>query len=200
MDQKLSWNDHITAIKKKTSNAIRNIARTSNILPLRSRQMLTEALVTPHYNYCDVIYDGCSERAKKNLQVNQNYAAKALLGRNKYSSATEALKQLSWLPLDKRRKLHTAVFAHKAINGKCSEHGKRMVEGIRPQHHYQTRQVGSDYLYNQAHTTKQVEKSISYRTAKVWNDVPASLKKTTNAAAMKNKWQGLEIDCFKNSD
>ena len=65
VDQKLSWNDHITAIKKKTSNAIRNIARTTNILPLRSRQLLIEALATPHYNYCDVIYDGCSERAKK---------------------------------------------------------------------------------------------------------------------------------------
>ena len=83
VDQKLSWNDHITAIKKKTSNAIRNIARTTNILPLRSRQLLIEALATPHYNYCDVIYDGCSERAKKNLQTNQNYAAIALLGEKK---------------------------------------------------------------------------------------------------------------------
>ena len=95
IDQKLSWNHHITTIKAKTNNAIRNIARTSGILPLRSRKLLTEALVTPHWNYCDVIYDGCSEKAKNNLQRNQNYAARALLGRSKYSSATEALKQLN---------------------------------------------------------------------------------------------------------
>ena len=67
IDQKLSWEHHIAAIKRKTSYAIRNIARTYNILPLRTRMTLSEALVTPHYNYCDVIYDGCSEKAKTNL-------------------------------------------------------------------------------------------------------------------------------------
>ena len=103
VDQKLSWENHIKAIKRKTCNAIRNIARTADILPLHSRRMLTEALVTPHYNYCDVVYDGCSEKAKKELQRNQNYAARALLGKPKFSNGSDALRQLQWLPLEKRR-------------------------------------------------------------------------------------------------
>ena len=200
IDQKLSWNEHVTSIKKKTTNAIRNIARTSAILPLPSRQLLTEALVTPHYNYCDVIYDGYSERAKQNLQRNQNYAARALLGRSKYCSATEALKELNWLPLENRRKLHTAVFVHKAVNGKSSAHATQMVERLRPQHSYHTRQVDNGYLYNQAHSTVQLEKSISYRASKTWNEVPSNLKNLTSATTMKNKWQGLEIDLFKTNN
>ena len=197
IDQRLSWNEHVTTIKKKTTNAIRNIARTSAILPLKSRQMLTEALVTPHYNYCDVVYDGCSEKAKNNLQRNQNYAARALLGRSKYSSATEALKQLNWLPLEKRRKLHTAVFVHKAVHSKSSKHAIHMVEGLRPQHTYRTRQVETGYLYNKTHRTAQLEKSISYRSTKVWNEVPSDLRMMSSATAMKSKWQGREIDNFK---
>ena len=86
IDQKLSWEHHIASIKKKTCNAIRNIARTSEVLPIKYRILLHEALVTPHYNYCDVIYDGCSEKAKADLQRNQNYAARALLGKSNYSS------------------------------------------------------------------------------------------------------------------
>ena len=132
IDQKLSWEHHIASIKKKTCNAIRNIARTSEVLPIKYRILLHEALVTPHYNYCDVIYDGCSEKAKADLQRNQNYAARALLGRSKYSSGSEALKQLKWLPLESRRKLHTGVFIHKAVNGKSSQHAVQMVEGLRP--------------------------------------------------------------------
>ena len=70
IDQRLSWENHVASIKTKTCNAIRCIARTSHVLPLKSRMLLTEALVKPHYNYCDVIYDGCSEKAKNNLQRN----------------------------------------------------------------------------------------------------------------------------------
>ena len=94
----------------RTSNVIRNIARSSNTLSLNSRKLLTEALITPHYNYCDIVYDGCSQKAKKSLQLNQNYAAKALLNRKKYSSATDALKSLNWVPLEHRRKIHLGVF------------------------------------------------------------------------------------------
>ena len=158
--------------------------------------LLTEALVTPHYNYCDVIYDGCSVKARSNLQRNQNYAARALLGKKKRSSGTEALKRLKWLPLEKRRKLHTGVFAHKAVNGRSSRHAMCMVEDLKPQHNYGTRSVRNNNLNSQVHTTKQLERAISFRLSKVWNSIPTTLKSCENANAMKNKWQGLLIDDF----
>ena len=193
----MSWENHISTIKARTTNAIRNIARTSNILSQSSRKLLSEALITPHYNYCDVIYDGCSQKAKLNLQRNQNYAAKALLGKSKFSSGSEALKELNWLPLEQRRKLHTAVFVHKAMKGKTSEHGMNMVNGLRPKHNHRMRQVENQMLHSLTHSTKQVEKSITCRAIKVWNDVPVSLKKIENSTSLKNKWQGLLIDAYQ---
>ena len=154
--------------------------------------------MTPHYNYCDVIYDGCSQKAKQDLQRNQNYAAKALLGRKKYSSASSALKDLKWLPLDQRRKLHTGVFVHKAINGRSSLHGIRTVQGLRPQHEYNTRQVKNKSLNNRTHTTKLFERSITYRAAKVWNEVPLEVKNSETATKMKNTWQGSLINKYLN--
>ena len=164
------------------------------------KKMLCEVLVTPHYNYCDVIYAGCSKKAKNNLQVNHNYAAKALLGRHKYSSGTEALKELKWLPLEERRKMHTAVFAHKAINGKSSEHAQNIVEKLKPQHNYRTRQKEKGNLHNQTHRTGQYKKSISYRMTQIWNEVPTDLKNMDSAASMKSKWQGLKINEFLTSN
>ena len=196
IDQKLSWEHHIASIKKKTCYAIRNIARTSKVLPIKYRILLNEALVTPHYNYCDVIYDGCSEKAKADIQRNHNYAARALLGRKKYSSGTQALKELKWLPLEHRRRLHTGVFIHKAVNGKNSQHAVKMVEELVPQHSYKTRAVQKNQLNSLAHSTKQLERAISFRAAKVWNSIPQEMKSHENANTMKNKWQGQLIDAY----
>ena len=58
IDERLTWMKHINQVKMRTSNVIRNIARSSNTLSLNSRKLLTETLITPHYNYCDIVYDG----------------------------------------------------------------------------------------------------------------------------------------------
>ena len=104
------------------------------------------------------------------------------------------MRQLQWLPLEKRRKLHTGVFIHNAINGKSSQHGIKMVEGLKPSHNYRTRHVEKKHLNSKFHTTKQLERSISLRTAKVWNEIPPALKAYGSANTMKNKWQGTLID------
>ena len=50
------------------------------------------------------------------LQVLQNKATKVILNRPLYSSSTEALAILKWLPLEKRR-FQRCVHVYKCING-----------------------------------------------------------------------------------
>ena len=49
------------------------------------------------------------------LQVQQNMEAKLIIDKPKYSSATEALKELEWKYLDHRRYLHRCVFAFRCL-------------------------------------------------------------------------------------
>ena len=52
-----------------------------------------------------------------NIQaVQQNKAAKILLDRPLYQSASEALATLKWIPLEQRRICHRCTFTHKCIN------------------------------------------------------------------------------------
>ena len=51
------------------------------------------------------------------LQVLQNKAAKVILNRPLYSSSTEALAVLKWLPLEIRRFQRRCVHVYKCING-----------------------------------------------------------------------------------
>ena len=139
---------------------------------------------------------GAPKKPKLNSQRNQNYAARALLGKSKYSSGSKALKELKWLPLKNRRRLHTGVFVHKAVNGKSSRHAVNMVEALLPRHKYATRATQRGDFNSKAHTTTQLERAISLRAAKVWNSIPQTMKTGLEANTMKNKWQGQLIDAF----
>ena len=49
------------------------------------------------------------------------YAVKSILGKRKYDSGSEALKELKLINLKKRRMVHEAVFAHKSITEKTTK-------------------------------------------------------------------------------
>ena len=50
------------------------------------------------------------------LQILQNRAAKIILGRDLRDSATQALKDLNWLTLVKKRTIDRCIFVYKCLN------------------------------------------------------------------------------------
>ena len=50
------------------------------------------------------------------LQILQNRAAKTILGRDPSSSATQALKDISWMILAKKRTMDCFIFVYKCLN------------------------------------------------------------------------------------
>ena len=50
------------------------------------------------------------------LQIMQNMAAKIILDKPLYSSATDALTTLKWLKLGQRRHYHRCLYVFKCIN------------------------------------------------------------------------------------
>ena len=197
IDNQLTWSNHIAQIKSRTTNAIRNIARTNNILPLPSRLILTNALVVPHYNYGDIIYDGCTARVAQDLERNQNYAAKAMLGKPKYSSATDALHTLNWIPLQQRRMIHQCVFVHKTMKGRSSHHAISSITSLLPKHSYSTRQKKENTLNSYQHRTSLSEKSVLFRSAHAWNSVPTAIRYMEDTKSFKTRLQNHLIDKFK---
>ena len=197
IDSKLTWKNHIAQIRSRASNAIRNIARSNNILSLPSRVILTNALVVPHYNYGDIIYDGCSASARDQIERSQNYAAKALLGRSKFSSATNALLELNWIPLSQRRKIHQGVFVHKALHNKSSHHATTSIKNLLPHHSYSTRQKQDNTLNSRTHSTTRSEKSVIYRSTHAWNSFPRQIRGIEDTKKFKDSLQMFFIDKYK---
>ncbi len=64
------------------------------------------AIVVPHFDYADVVYDAASETNKSRLHRLQTRAAQLISGTGPRDSRNPVFKELGWLSLENRRCMH----------------------------------------------------------------------------------------------
>ena len=114
VDNKLNWDKQIKHVKKRSMNAIINLSRAKFILPEKTKILIYNTLVTPHYAYADVAWGGCGKVNAKKLQRTQNFASRTIKNKRKRYSSKEIRNDMKYLDLARKRKLHEAVFITKA--------------------------------------------------------------------------------------
>ena len=156
-------------------------------------------LSPPHFNYCDVVWDGTSKKSANDLQTTGNFAARALLGLKKRSSATAALKKLDMMPLCEKRKVHIGVFVHKVIKQNAPKsivdrYGKQLERN----HKHETRAASRGDMITMAHRTSRFDNSTQQRAIKCWNRIPVDLRNTDSTSTFKKDFQKLLLTNYKN--
>ena len=173
VDKDLTFTKQMNIVKRNAINVIRQVSRINKFLPLKLKLILYKTLISPIFNYGDIIWGGCSKKDSKKIQVAQNFAIRTIVGKRKYESVRENLKELRLLNLEKRRIVHESVFTHKALNGKlpkliCSKFNK-----FRPS--TRTRQHFNSKLNIPIHKKSKFRKSPLFRTIISWNKAPSNL-------------------------
>ena len=176
IDEDLSWNKQINRVKKKSLNATRGLHRINKFLPLKHRKNLYNTIVVPHFDHADVVWGGCSKKDANRLQKVQNFAVKSIAGKRKYDHVTPLFKELNYLNLGQRRKVHEAVFIHKAITENSSRNLHEEYSKYTPKTNTRNAKLGK--LNLPKHTTSNYENSPLYRTIKTWNSIPAHIPRT----------------------
>ena len=191
IDENLSWKAQVKQVKKKASYAIRNLARTSRDLPTKTKRLLYDALVAPHFSYADIVWDGCSQEQQSALQRLHNFAVKTIAGTNGPVSISKTMQELGMVPLAEKRQIHHAVMAHKLINGKGPLELRDRFASVKGCQKDQTKlanRLRSRVKMNiqpQQHKTARYERSTIYRAAKAWNRTDPCSRKTTNTSQFK---------------
>ena len=117
IQENLSWGEHINYICKKAYKRIGILRRIKHSFPLSTRELFVKTMVLPILEYGDIIWgDKHNQSLMQNVQVAQNAAAKEILDKPKYSSASEVLKDLNWKTMSDRRRIHRLIFIYKALN------------------------------------------------------------------------------------
>ena len=63
IDDKLTWEHHISAVKSRMSRYIGVLYKLKHILPLKARLLTFNSLVQSHVNYCSLVW-GCTNKSK----------------------------------------------------------------------------------------------------------------------------------------
>ena len=80
------------------------IRQIRNVLTLDACHLLVQSLVVPHLDYGNALFESLPGTTLAPLHRIQNMAAKLILKKSKYKSATEARKLLYCLPIVYRSK------------------------------------------------------------------------------------------------
>ena len=184
VDQELNWNKQVAEVNKKARYSSRKLQRVNHLLPLKSKLLLYNSLVATHFNYADTVWGGLSQQNKNKLQRTQNSIAKSILGMKNRESSESALRKANLLTLDMKRKVHEAVYTHKALSGKLPEAITERYKQHTSRNNF--RSADKQILTVPKHSKESFKRSPIYRTIQVWNSVPAEMKKAETSTFKRN--------------
>ena len=116
LDKNLNFKHHITT---KCSNAMKNILKIKNIrkyLTQSVAEILVLSTVVSYLDYCNSILAGLPSSEISRMQRVQNIAAKLMLGKSKFHSSSECLRELHWLPINKWIQFKVLILVFKCLD------------------------------------------------------------------------------------
>ena len=188
IDKNLNWSKQVDNVKRKAYLATKNMLRVKDILSTEARRKLYDSMITPHFNYCDIVWSGCTKQKANELQRIQNIAAKAIVNR-KETTSNQALKELKLLPLQHKREIHTAVMVYKTLEGRAPIPQIHDIRNCLPQHTYSTRATTQNTFIYKKHKHSKNENSTIYKATRIWNKIPINIRNQDTQVKFKNTLQ-----------
>ena len=181
----LSWEQHTLSLVGELRYRYKSFNRSCGLLTHDAKLLLYNACIASRLNYCDFIWHKCNQASASKLQTIQNRCARRILGSPPESTALPLIRQLGWLTLTEKRNLHKCVLLHELLLGNKPN---ILVEGLTPwtsTHSRTTRGTSDENLAVISHNTDYLAKSFYYDTARIWNGIPARIRKIRNRNTFK---------------
>ena len=116
LDKNLNFNTHATKKCRSAMWTLMKIRQIRKYLDQDSTKLLVDTLATSHIDYCNALLFGACDYVIRKFERVQNAAAKLILQLQRQDSATEALRQLHWLPIRARIDFKIALMVYKCLN------------------------------------------------------------------------------------
>jgi hypothetical protein len=109
-------------VAKKAAKGIGLLRRSKDLLDSNTLKTIYSAIVLPHFDYCALVWDNCSQTLKNKLEKLQNKAARIITG-DSYEIRSDVVRsKLGWgITLQERRdkimsKLMKQIMDNNSIN------------------------------------------------------------------------------------
>ena len=181
----MTWSEHIEIISSKINPRPGLLIRIKHLLPRQARLLYYNSLVLPIFDYADIIWGDKNNTVIMNsLQILQNKAAKIILDRPLYSSASASLTELNWKTLKERRLYNRCLYLFKCKQGYINNH-LSLVEK-KDIHQHDTRNKSNVRL--PLVKTNWGKQRLEYHAVKDWNNLNDETRLSNSILSFKNKF------------
>ena len=182
MDQHLDFHAHVNKVCKTVHGGLHGLNRLRSSTPLRVREEMFNALLKPHFMYCDVIYSATTTTVFSRLQMAFNSCLRYVLDLRKYDHISQHSSRLLGCNLETYFKLRVATFLFKIINFPVPSYllpyRSAAVSSRTSNLTIPNYPIGSNY-----------SSSFRVRACNIWNDIqPHNIKRLTSIAAFKQQY------------
>ena len=188
LDQQLDFKLHI---QMKSRAAILNVLRIKAARKYLTRSVcnkLMVALVLSHLDYANSLLGGLPKASIAKLQRIQNIAAKIVLNKGKYDSATSCLATLHWLPIKYRIEYKIIILVHRSLHNATPPYLTKLVNYYTPRRRGLHLEEDTSKL-EVPRTTKKTfaARSFSVLGPTLWNNLPSELHEITSYITFKKQ-------------
>ncbi|KAJ8039461.1 hypothetical protein HOLleu_17189 [Holothuria leucospilota] len=171
LDESLNLKYHINMKARAAALAMSNLKKIRHYLDRSSCLKLANATIFWHMDYCNGLFFNLPESTLHPLQRIQNLTAKLILGRSKFDSASEALKELHILPIKARIEYKILLLVFKCLHSLAPAYLSVLLE--LKSSYYSTRS-SEGLLLKVPFTSRKsfADRAFSVAGPKLWNALP----------------------------
>ena len=107
--------------QKKVSSGMGAIKRVRNLVPQATLQLIYQALIHPHFNYCNTIWGNCGITLRNKLRKLQNRAARVLPFSDYGEDACYLFELVGWKNRARQHEIEKATMVYKSLHGLAPE-------------------------------------------------------------------------------
>ena len=143
-------------------------------------KMLYKSFVTPHLNYCSMVWSHCGVTQSDKLEHVQNYALRIISRKPPRTPSEPLCVSMGLTTLLRRRQNHTLQQVHRCLLGQSPSYlaGKFVSNTSVRDCHITTR--GAGQLHLNRPLTEYYQSAFEYEGAKLYNALPVGIRSADN--------------------
>ena len=106
----------------KKNKVTDHVSENRHLVPYGTLHSIYQALVQPHFNYCNIVWGNCGVTLQDKLQKLQNRAVRVLTYSNYDAHVNNLIELLRWKSLVSQRQIERATMVFKSLQGLAPEY------------------------------------------------------------------------------
>ena len=186
IDSYFTLSSHINLVVRTCNYHLRNLWRIRKFITIGTCHHAVRALVTSRLDYCNSLFSVLSARNKKKLESIQNRSARLIfaVSRTTHTHTTPLLKDLHWLPFQKRIWFKLCLYIYKILHQSAPTYLQNLISVYTPTR--TLRSASDKSLLTIPRSSLSIgDKRFNVSAAKFWNNLPLKIREHPTLAVFK---------------